>query len=316
MKINNFIKIGVDYINWSSGVASNEVELVEILGTGNNRTIAKYKVIVRDLIDMLLFRCHGYRVSIGTEEDAKYIELNLEDYIVSCNGVNYEVSFSLDELKKLVVINRKDSTWDNVIGSPRTKLNVNMLMQFLNKLVKLSIIDFSPKNNNPEIMFGSGVVIVSAFVCETTNMVHIVLDKAKVDLLTPNTLYHTKYLSDSFVLGSEYCKNFHSFISYYSDVFSTGYYSSKGRKITYNYTTIDKVAQNMGVRYNANLRDYCKETKEYSRTNIVQFVKTYTKEINEKTRLKELYGTLNYEIIRDGGRGKVKGFRFYFEEVK
>lgn len=312
MKINNFIKIGVDYINWSSGVASNEVELVEILGTGNNRAITKYKVIVRDLIDMLLFRCHGYRVAYEKYELTEFVEMDLEDYLVNCNGVNYEVSFSLDELKKLVIINRKNSTWDNVIGSPRTKLNVDMLMQFLNKLVKLSIIDFSSKDKDAKMMFGSGVVIVSAFVCEETNMVHVVLDKAKVDLLTPDNLYHTKYLADSFVLGSEYCKNFHSFISYYADVFVTGKY---GSKINYQYTPIDKVASNMGVRYNASLRDYCKETKEYSRTNIVQFVKTYTKEINQKTRLKELYGYLNYEIIRDGKRGKVKGFRFYFEEV-
>lgn len=312
MKINNFIKIGVDYINWSCGVASNEVELVEILGTGNNRAITKYKVIVRDLIDMLLFRCHGYRVAHEKYELSEFVEMDLEHYIVNCNGVNYEVSFSLDELKKLVIINRNNSTWDNVIGSPRTKLNVDMLMQFLNKLVKLSIINFSPKDPDAKMMFGSGVVIVSAFVCEETSMVHIVLDKAKVDLLTPDNLYHTKYLADSFVLGSEYCKNFHSFISYYADVFVNGKYSNK---VTYQYTPIDKVASNMGVRYNAGLRDYCKETKEYSRTNIVQFVKNYTKEINEKTRLKELYGSLNYEIIRDGKRGKVKGFRFYFEEV-
>lgn len=312
MNTNNFIKIGQEYVSWSSGVASNEVELVEILGSGSNRTITKYKVIVRDLIDMLLFRCHGYRVNLETSDEKEYVLMNLEDYLVSCNGVHYEVSFSLDELKKLVVINRKESTWDNVIGSPRTKLNVNMLMQFLNKLVKLSIIDFSSKDSKVSSMFGSGVVIVNAFVDEETSSVHITLDKDKVDLLTPQNKYHTKYLADSFVLGSEYCKNFHSFVSFYADVFKRGKF---GQTSTYHNTPIEKVAQAMGVRFNGDIRDYCKETKEYSRTSVVQFVKNYTKEINEKTRLKELYGTLNYEIIRDSKRGKVRGFRFYFEEV-
>lgn len=304
--------MGPDYINWSSCVSSNEVELVEILGTGSNRAITKYKVLVRDLIDMLLFRCHGYRVNLKNSEQDEYIEMDLDNYLVRCNGVHYEVSFTLDELKRLVIINRKESTWDNVIGSPRTKLNVKMLMQFLNKLVKLSIMDFSSQDNASNSMFGSGVVIVNAFVCEETNMVHVALDKAKVDLLTPDTLYHTKYLADSFVLGSEYCKNFHSYISYHADVFSTGKW---GGKFEYTYSAIDTVARAMGVRFNPDLRDYCKETKEYSRTSVVQFIKQYVKEINQKTRITELYGSLNYEIMRDGKRGKVKGFRFYFEEA-
>lgn len=316
MVVDNFIKMGPNYINWSSNITSSEIELVKMLGTGSARKIAKYKVIVKDLLDMLLFRCHGYRkvveqsVELDTLEEP--VTLNLDNYEVSLQDNYYTVKFSLAELKRLVRINRSTSKWDSIKDMPRCVMDIDTLVQVLDKIVRVSILTFSPKACNPTKLIGSGVVITNAFIDETDEQVYITLDKAKVDVLTPDNQYNAKYLADSFVLGSEYCKNFHSFISYFADVFASQKWSNK---LPYNFTSIASVAEAMGTRFDPKLRDYDKETSCYARTHIVQFVKNYTKELNEKTRIPSIYGKLNYEIIRDTAkRGKVKGFRFYFEE--
>ncbi len=73
----------------------------------------------------------------------------------------------------------------------------------------------------------------------------------------------------------------------------------------------------MGVRYDPNLITYDKKTHCYPRVDVVQYVKKFTKEINEKTRIPQTYGNLAYEIIRQSETSlKVIGIRFYFEEVK
>lgn len=316
MVVDNFIKMGPNYINWSSNITSSEIELVKMLGTGSVRKIAKYKVIVKDLLDMLLFRCHGYRkmieecVELDTLQEPPVI--NLDSYEVCLKDNQYTVKFSLSELKRLVRINRSTSKWDSIKDMPRCVMDIDTLVQVLDKVVRVSILTFSPKACNPTKLIGSGVVITNAFIDETNETVYMTLDKTKVDVLTPDNQYNAKYLADSFVLGSEYCKNFHSFISYFADVFASQQWSNK---LPYNFTAIATIAEAMGANFDPNIRDYDKKTGSYSRTHIVQFVKNYTKELNEKTRIPSIYGKLNYEIIRDTAkRGKVKGFRFYFEE--
>lgn len=323
MNTESFIKMGPQYVSWSSTVTKDEIELIEVLGKGATRKVTNYKVVIKDLLDMLLFRCHGLRKFMETEladntpeEIDEYYKHNIptvdiEGYLVAIDGNNYNVEFNLSELNKLLKINRRSSTWDNVKAS-RTTLDIPTMVTVLEKLISISIIRVSTKSEVVSRLKGAGAVVTKAYIDEVASKVHFTLDRELIDLLTPDNLYHTKYLSDSFVLGSEYCKNLHSFISYFADVFKRGAWNNK---LKYTYTSIDKVAKAMGVRYNSGIRDYCKETKEYARTNVVQFVKQYVNEINEKTRLKELYGTLCYEIIREGIRGKVKGFKFYFEEA-
>ncbi len=314
----NFIKMGESYINWSSNITTTEVELLETLGTGSARKVSKYKVVVKDLIDMLLFRCHGYKKLIENEVELVMLDnqgrLDLEGYKVSLFNNLYQVEFPVYELKKLVKINRKDSTYDNIKHMPRCTMDVQMLAKVLNKVIKISIIDFCSKPNYKKKIVGTGVVITNAFIDADEQIVYITLDKDKVDLLTPDNQYNTKYLSDSFVLGSEYCKNLHSFISYYADVFKRQAWSNRSR---YKYDPIAKVAGVMGVRFDPKITKYNKETHTYPRIDIVQMVKKYVAEINEKTRIPQTYGKLAYEIIReDLVTKKVKGIRFYFEEVK
>lgn len=323
MNINSFIKMGPEYVAWSSSITKGEVDLIETSGSGSTRKVNNYKVVVKDLFDMLLFRCHGLGVYIknqieGMSEDEvqNYFHetaptIELEGYTVMLEAGRYYVICPIDEVKKLLKISRRSSTWDCVVPS-ETKLDVDTLTTVLEKMISMSIIKVGTRDLEDKDVSGAGAVITKAIIDKKEELIYFWLDASLVDFITPNNKYNAKFLSDSFVLGSEYCKNFHSYISYYADVFKRKNWSG-GRP--YNYSSIETVAKFMGVRYSPDIRDYCKETKEYSRTNVVQFVKNYTKEINEKTRLKELYGPLNYEIIRDGKRGKVKGFRFYFEEV-
>lgn len=324
MNTQSFIKMGPQYVSWSSTVTKDEVELIGVFGKGATRKVTNYKVVVKDLLDMLLFRCHGLRKFMEEdladrtpEEIDEYYRHNiptmdLEGYLVAIDGNNYHVEFNLSELSKLLKINRRSSTWDQVKVS-RTTLDVPTMVAVIEKLISISIIRLSTKSELVSKFKGAGAVVTKAYIEEVESRVHFTLDRELVDLLTPDNQYNAKYLADSFILGSEYCKNLHSFVSYFADVFKRGNWDN-GR--LYEYTSIRTLAEAMGVRYNSGIRDYCKETKEYSRTNIVQFVKNYTKEINDKTRVSEMYGKLCYEVIRDGNsKGKVKGFRFYFEEV-
>lgn len=323
MNTQSFIKMGPQYVSWSSTVTKDEVELIEVLGKGATRKITNYKVVVKDLLDMLLFRCHGLRkfmeadLADKTEEEIhEYYRHNiptmdLEGHLVSIDGNSYHVEFNLSELRKLLKINRRSSTWDQVKVS-RTSLDVPTMVKVIEKLISISIIRLSTKSELVSKFKGAGAVITKAYIEEVESKVHFTLDRELVDLLTPDNQYNAKYLSDSFILASEYCKNLHSFISYFADVFKRGYWS-KGRP--YKYSSIATVAEAMGIRFNPNLRDYNKATNEYARTSVVQFVKKYVKEINDKTRINELYGELSYDIIRDtNNRGKVKGFKFYFKE--
>lgn len=325
MKTDSFIKMGPQYVSWSSTVTKDEVELIEVFGKGATRKVTHYKVVVKDLMDMLLFRCHGLRkvmdndlAEFTPEEVSDYYKNNkptavIENYTVAIDGNIYHVEFPLSELNKLLKISRRSSTWDNVKNA-RTSLDVPTMVKVVEKLISVSIIRFSAKSNVAHKYKGAGAVVTKAYIDETEETVHFTLDKELVDLLTPDNQYNAKYLADSFVLASEYCKNLHSFVSYFADVFDRGDWEN-GR--LYEYTAIHTLAEAMGVRYNSAIRDYCKETKQYSRTSIVQFVKQYVKEINEKTRIPELYGNLAYEVIKDSveSRKKVVGIRFYFEEL-
>lgn len=323
MNINSFIKMGPEYVAWTSTITKGEIELVETLGSGSTRKVSNYKVVVKDLFDMLLYRCHGLNLAInrdlaGKDEDyiTKYFEDNipaieLDGYTVQLDSGRFYVVCPVAEVQKLLKISRRSSTWDSVVPS-ETKLDIPTMTTVLEKMISMSIIKLSTKDATFHNVSGAGAVITKAIIDETSQMIYFWLDASLVAVITPDNQYNAKYLADSFVLGSEYCKNLHSFVSYYADVFQRGTWSG-GR--LYEYSALDTVAKCMGVRYSPDIRDYCKETKEYSRTNVVQFVKNYTKEINEKTRITELYGPLTYEIVRDGARGKVKGFRFYFEEA-
>lgn len=321
MNTQSFIKMGPQYVSWSSTVTKDEVELIEILGKGATRKVTNYKVVVKDLLDMLLYRCHGLRKFMEAdladktdEEKDNYYRHNiptidLEGYIVAIDGNSYHVEFSLTELNKLLKINRRSSTWDKVKVS-RTTLDVPTMVTVIEKLISISIIRLSTKSELVSKFKGAGAVVTKAYIEEVESKVHFTLDRELVDLLTPDNQYNAKYLADSFILGSEYCKNLHSFVSYFADVFSRGNWGN-GR--LYEYTSIGTLAEAMGVRYNSGIRDYCKESRQYARTNVVQFVKQYVKEINEKTRICEMYGELCYEIVRDpDNKGKVKGIRFYF----
>ncbi len=139
MVIDNFIKMGPKYINWSSGITSAEVELVEMLGSGATRKITKYKVVVKDLVDMLLFRCNGYR-NILKERGYKYTgnatqPIDLDGYKVHIENNLYHVQFPLEELKMLVQLNRKDSTYNDIKNMPRCKMDIPMLAKVLNKII-------------------------------------------------------------------------------------------------------------------------------------------------------------------------------------
>lgn len=317
MVIDNFIKMGPEYINWSARVTSAEVELIKLYGTGSQRRVAKYKVVVKDLIDVLLFRCHGFNVLAKKEG----MDVNVDNFShkfemdgsqVGLARNLYTVTMDVQYLKDLVRVNRATSKWDDIREMPRCVMDVPMLTEVLTKVIKASIINFSTKTSCTSNGTGLGVVITRAFIDEDEGKVHISLDKDLVNVLMPKNNYNTKYLADSFVLGSEYCKNLHSFISYYADVFKRGNWSNGS---TYQYTSVSTVADAMGLRYSPDIRDYCKETNEYSRSSVVQFVKKYVKELNEKTRLSELFGELQFEVIRDEkNRGKVLGFKFKFEE--
>lgn len=326
MKTDSFIKMGPQYVSWSSTVTKDEIELIEVFGKGVTRKVTSYKVVVKDLMDMLLFRCHGLRkileVDLGgmsNEEVNGYYNHNtptcvMDSYEVSIESNTYLVNFPLSELTKLLKINRRSSTWDNVKNS-RSTLDVPTMVKVIEKMISISIIRFSTRANLSLRYKGAGAVVTKAYIDETENKVYFQLDKELVDLLTPDNQYNAKYLADSFVLASEYCKNLHSFVSYFADVFSCGNWGN-GR--LYNYTAIDTLAEAMGVRYSSALRDYCSKTKTYSRTSIVQFVKKYVAEINEKTRIPEQYGTLCYEVIYStgGSRKQVCGIKFYFEEAE
>lgn len=322
MNIDSFIKMGPEYVAWASTITKGEVELMETLGSGSTRKVNNYKVVVKDLFDMLLYRCHGLNLVINRDLEGKledYIQdyfannipcIELDGYTVMLEACRYYVVCPINEVQKLLKISRRSSTWDSVVLS-ETKLDIPTLTTVLEKMISMSIIKLGTRNTDLKKLSGAGAVINKAIIDEEEQLIYFWLDANLVDIITPDNQYNAKYLADSFVLGSEYCKNLHSYVSYFADVFKRGTWSG-GR--LYEYSAMETVAKCMGVRYSPDIRDYCKGTKEYSRTNVVQFVKQYVKEINDKTRISELYGPLNYEIIRDGKRGKVKGFRFYFEE--
>ncbi len=314
----NFIKMGQDYINWSSNITTTEVEFLEMFGNGSARRVSKYKVIVKDLIDMLLYRCHGYRQVV--EKKIEWVvqdeegRIDLDGYKVSVINNCYEVEFTIKELKRLVKINRKCSTYNNVKEMPRCSTDLDMIAKVLNKVIKISIFDFRSKHNSTNNIIGSGVVITRAVIDVDKGMVYITLNKDMVDLLTPDNQYNAKYLTDSFILGSEYCKNLHSFISFYADVYKKQRWSNSS---LYKYDTVDRVASAMGMRYNPKLTKYDKVNHFYPRVDVIQMVKKCVAEINQKTRIPQTYGNLAYEIIRQSETSlKVIGIRFYFEGVK
>lgn len=324
MKQDNFIKMGPKYVAWTSTTTKDEVALLEVLGDQGVRKVCNYKVVVKDLLDVLLFRCHGLRKLIEPDlEDVDsgdvklYLANNqpcceMDGYEVTLDNKHYMVSFSLQELTKLFKINRRTSTWNNVKKSRGTILDVDTMMQVIQKVIGISIVKMSTRSGVMSKQSAVGALVTKAYIDEEEGKIHFYLDSDIADLLTPDNNYNAKYLADSFVLGSEYSKNFHSFISNFSDVFER---QNWGNGRAYEYTSISTIAEAMGANFDPDIRDYDKKTGSYSRTHIVQFVKNYTKELNEKTRIPSIYGKLNYEIIRDTAkRGKVKGFRFYFEE--
>lgn len=319
----NFIKMGPEYIAWTSSTTKDEVTLLEVLGDKGVRKVSNYKVVVKDLFDVLLFRCHGLRkivqpsiANLTPTEVKKYLSENepsaiLDNYEVTLNGTQYIVTFPVSELKNLLKINRRNSTWDEVRATRPTSMDVDTMMEVMHKIITISIVKMSTRAGAEGKKRAVGALVTKAYF-ENDDTIKIFIDSEVADALTPDNNYNAKYLADSFILASEYCKNLHSFISYFADVFKRGYWS-KGR--LYKYSSIATVAEAMGIRFNPNLRDYNKATNEYARTSVVQFVKKYVKEINDKTRINELYGELSYDIIRDtNNRGKVKGFKFYFKE--
>lgn len=324
MTQDNFIKMGPDYIAWTSSTTKDEITLLEVLGDKGIRKVSNYKVIVKDLFDVLLFRCHGLRkivqpdiADLTPHEVKKYLAeyeptAKLENYTVKLNGPQYIVTFPISELKKLLRINRRYSTWDEVKVSYQSTLDIDTMMEVMKKVITISIVKMSTRSGALGKKRAIGALVTKAYFNED-DTICMYLDSEVADALTPDNNYNAKYLADSFILASEYCKNLHSYVSYFADVFKSGYWF-KGRD--YTYSSIETVAEAMGVRFNPKIRDYDKKTNEYSRTSVVQFVKKYVKEINEKTRMSELYGILDFEIIRDEkNRGKVKGFKFFFREA-
>lgn len=324
MKQDNFIKMGPDYVAWASTTTKDEVMLLDVLGSEGVRKVCNYKVVVKDLLDTLLFRCHGLRKAIQPDledmepDDIKlYLANNeptitLENYTVTLDNKHYMISFPVKELEKLFKINRRNSTWKDVKKSRNTVLDIDTMLEVIEKVIAVSIVKVSARTGVLNNQKGVGALVTKAYI--ENNIAYFYLDSDIADLLTPDNHYNCKYLTDSLILGSEYCKNFHAFVSYFADVFRKGKFYN-GRK--YEFTAIETVAKMMGVRLDTTATKYNKETHAYPRVDVVQMVKKYVKEVNEKTRIPQLYGKLTYDIIRrQDSTKKVKGFKFYFEKEK
>lgn len=296
----------------------------QVSGKGSNRTEIVTRVVLHDLMDDLFLKCsivrdkvmkHLETLDLTEEQVIHYLDtedtsIKQGDVIAEMTSTTYSVTLPEMYVKSLIRLNRKKSTWEQTTQKDRANIKVPALITALNRIVQLSVVSIYEGDSTTYTIQS---IIQKAEVNVVTGLVTFTLDRHGVDLLSPNNLYRCKYLADSFVLGSEYCKNLHSFISYYGDVFTRGSWSNSR---PYNYTAIATLADAMGVRFSDEIREYDAKTSTYSRSGIVQMLKTYVAEINEKTRINSIFGKLCFEIERSkaDSRGKVIGFRFYFEK--
>jgi hypothetical protein len=294
----SFIKISNAYVQWSGRITQLAIELV--YKDTVSRKDSKLVVGVKDLMDYLLYTCNAIMTDNVVDSNIKLIEDTTFTYIIRLNIASFN---------KLLRVSPK-STCSDVKFTQRSTLPPDTLLDFIKQLISSSVIT----TNKTDTSSGASVLITGALIDYSEGFAEFHLNKSLVAKLTPQNKYRSKYLLDSLVMSSSYCKNLHTFISYYADVIKSGRWSNGA---AYTSTTLITLADAMGLKYDQKLSDYDTKSNTYARGNMVQYIKKYVNEINTKTRLCEVYGKLNYALTytRTAKNHKmVTGVRFYFEE--
>ena len=283
IRLNNELGITANYLKWNGGVTELNV---------STRVVReqKVRVIIKNLLDYLLYRVareNGEQIIMSTEtfQDLIKIDTDLNTYRELKESDSPRL-YKQSRIKPQFVLD----TLDELISKDRLVVKTDRYVSFTHLFEVISYdLDL--------------------------NYLIFKLNKNFIDFVSPKDGYKTKYLVDGMILNSVYSKNLHSFVSYFCDVFKSGKFKN-GRE--YNMTTFDQIEQYVGIRYNKVANKYDKETKCYPKSEVVKILRDCVNQINEKTRLPEKIGQLDFEVIygKKNGKSVSLGVRFFFKGVQ
>ena len=281
--LNDKLFITTNYLKWNGGVTELNVPTRVVREQ-------KIRVTIKNLLDYLL-----YRAVKENEEQIIMSKETFEDLI--------KIDTDLNTYKQLKEIEEPKLY-------KRSRIKPQFVLDTLKELTSKDVIEVKTKRY---VSFTHLFEVISY----DSDLDYLIfrINKNFIDFISPKDNYKTKYLVDGMVLSSVYSKNLHSFVSYFCDVFKSGKFIN-GKE--YRMTTFDQIEQYVGIRYNKVANKYDKETGSYPKSKVVDILRGCVSEINEKTRLPEGLGELDFEVIygKHNGKAVSLGVRFFFKEVQ
>ena len=281
--LNDKLFITTNYLKWNGGVTELNVPTRVVREQ-------KIRVTIKNLLDYLL-----YRAVKENEEQIIMSKETFEDLIK--NDTDLSTYKQLKEIEEPKLYKR-------------SRIKPQFVLDTLKELTSKDVIEVKTKRY---VSFTHLFEVISY----DSDLDYLIfrINKNFIDFISPKDNYKTKYLVDGMVLSSVYSKNLHSFVSYFCDVFKSGKFIN-GKE--YRMTTFDQIEQYVGIRYNKVANKYDKETGSYPKSKVVDILRGCVSEINEKTRLPEGLGELDFEVIygKHNGKAVSLGVRFFFKEVQ